>query len=100
MCSDAGAGSLEVVLLDDAIRFATRNLARTAVISEVRKTIRAGLLNGIVPGLLRIEADTRKDADGGTTKIIRKARLCELNLVARHGLGPDRAGGRRRRWYV
>lgn len=101
--ASVGAGTLNVSKTKDRITFSTRKLQRITSVKEARQRLRAGMLNGVVPGLLRDETEMTKDEDGGTTETIKKARLCELNLIARKGLG--RAGATRRtrtrsrRWY-
>lgn len=101
--ASTGAGSLNVRRVRDTIAFetVTRALARTPALRTAQAKMRAGLLNGVVPGLQRIESETRtEDIDGvsWTTEVIKKAGVCELNTTARSGSGysGSLSGGRRR----
>ena len=82
-------GNLRVIVSAGAIAFSASRLARTAALRDVRQRIRAKLINGVVPGMRLFEWD---DADGpdGTVRTVKRAALCEINLIAHAGLGPVR----------
>lgn len=100
------AGSLEVVRKAGEIAFRTvnRKLARTPALRELRAKMRAGLVNGVVPGVQRPDnvirlqggsitlpefkqaiAYTEIDEDGFEVTTLRQTALCELNTTARSG---------------
>ena len=80
------AGSLLIRLLDTGIEFGTRRLASTNDLRDTRKRIRAGLINGAVPGIGVQESDEFQDDDGFTVERVKKGILCHFNLTAREGL--------------
>ena len=92
------ARSLVVRLLLNGISFATRRMQPTSELREVRRRIRGGLINGVVPGIAVAESEVSQDKDGFTVERVKKGMLCEINLVARQGLKQEPGFGRRRRW--
>ena len=92
------ANSLFIDLLGDGIRFFTRRMAPTQELREVRRRIRGGLINGVVPGIAVTESEV-VESGGFTIERVKKGILCEINLTARQGLKSDSGFGRRRvRW--
>lgn len=91
------ARSLYVELLLDGIRFETRRLPPTGELREVRRRMRAGLINGVVPGIAVTESEVREE-DGFSVEHVKAGMLCEINLTARQGLKAESGFGRRRRW--
>ena len=79
-------GRLAVDVRTDSIRFTASRMARTAALRDTRQRIRAGLINGVVPGLRLFEYEDVEGANQ-TVRHVSKAALCEINLVARDGLG-------------
>ena len=76
---------------------ASARLRRSPAWPDVRKRIRAKLVNGIVPGMMITDSDEYTDDEGFTVTRVKRGAVCELNLVARTGAGElDRP--RSRRW--
>ena len=95
------AGSLIINQTAEGIAFSAgaRALRRSPTWTDVRKRLRAGLVNGVVPGMQIIESETFEAPDGYVIEDIKKAGLCEVNLTARIGAAVVGRGGRtRRRW--
>lgn len=76
---------------------ANRNLRKSPVWPDVRKRISAGLVNGVIPGMMITDFDEYEDDDGFTVTRIKRGGVCEINIVARVGAG-ELDTGRRRRW--
>ena len=110
--ASSGSGSMMVEHTADGIAFETRRLPSTGSLREVRRRIRAGLLNGVTPGL-QVQASEEYEFEDYLVQRVTKGILCEINLVARqNSLGGiiaqqkaieasvgERLGiGRRRRW--
>lgn len=91
------ARSLEVLLVAEGIKFATRRLASTPELRDVRRRIRGGLINGVVPGIAVTESEVTEEG-GFTIERVKAGMLCEINLTARQGLKAESGFGRRRRW--
>ena len=79
------ARSLNLTLKRDGIEFSTRRLPATTQTRDVRRRIRAGLINGAVPGIAVTES-TVSEEDGFSVERVKKGMLCEINLTARPGL--------------
>ena len=88
------ARSLTVELADDGIRFYTRRLAATIALREVRRRIRASLINGATPGIAVTRSEVTEE-DGFSVERVQEGMLCEINLTARQGLASQFG---RRRW--
>ena len=91
------ARSMTVQLLANGIQFATRRLPATPELRDVRRRIRGGLINGVVPGIA-VTASEVTEEGGFTIERVKQGMLCEINLTARQGLKEDSGFGRRRRW--
>lgn len=89
------AGSLSVRQSRQGLTIsaASRALRKAPLWPEVRKRMRAGLINGVSPGIMRVASDTYTDPQGFEVERITKGGICEVNLVAR-----ESAGELRRRW--
>ncbi len=79
------ARSMRLRLTERGIEFATRRLPATSELRDVRKRIRAGLINGVVPGIA-VEDSDMYDEGGFSVERVKKGMLCEINLTAREGL--------------
>ena len=96
--ASTGAGSLQVTQDRGGLVFraATRLLRRSPQWPETRGRLRAGLLNGVTPGIQRGQTRRYTDADGFTVEVIESGGVCEVNLTSRRGAGFISGGGRRR----
>ncbi len=50
---------------------------------DTRTEIDLHLLEGAVPGLLRMDTSSHLDVDDFTVETVKKAAICEINLTAR-----------------
>ena len=91
--------SLGVQLLANGIQFITRRLPATPELRDVRRRIRGGLINGVVPGIAVTESEVTEEG-GFTIERVKRGMLCEINLTARQGLKEDSGFGRRRRRWL
>jgi len=95
--ASSAAGSMHVERTARGLQFfaPTRALRAAPLWTEVRKRLRANLINGITPGIMRLDSEEYVDDDGFTVERITRGAVCELNLVARRGAGFVSTGRRR-----
>ena len=99
--ASTGAGTLTVNQTPRGLGFHAyvRDLRRAPDWPNVRKRMRAGLVNGVTPGLMRTSFREILDKEGFKVTIVEAGGICEINTIARTGAGKiNRSRGRRRRW--
>lgn len=80
--ASTGSGSLSVRVTPEGIHWSTTRLAKTAAEADLAVRLRAGLIGGTLPGF--IEDDVVEEVvNAKPVRVVRRARLCEINLVAR-----------------
>ena len=81
--ASTGSGSLEIEDRRDGLYFTmTKGMPKATYARDFRAKVKSGLVAGVVPGF--VPEDTEL-VDG--VKVIKKAMLCEVNLVARSSAG-------------
>ena len=89
--ASTGAGSLEIRDERDGVHFAmTKPAPRASYVRDTQAKLKAGLIAGVVPGFVPID-----DELVNGVKIVSKAMLCEVNLVARSSAGGRVSGAKR-----
>jgi len=81
--ASSAAGSLDVAVTREGLRFQTAALPKTDIEERVRRMMRAKLIGGVIPGYVPLDVSESVDAAGRTITTVRRAMLCEINLVGR-----------------
>lgn len=76
------AKSLAVRVTEEGIHWTTTRLAKTAAEADLARRLRANLIGGTLPGYIPDDV-VEETVNNRKVRVVRRARLCEINLVAR-----------------